>query len=123
MKLKKKLYTIVLSAALLLSIGSVGAVTAFAHDYGDSTYDFGFSPSTSTQYTPTRLKEDNTSSYMKLKEIGGYDSYPSYTASVVDGDKTNFSKTWYYTFNSSDLNQGRYLLNRAYEDQGGRMFV
>lgn len=118
MKVAKRLYTIVLAMTFLLSIGFFGANAAFAHNYGDSTFSFGFPPNSKTnQYTPTRWKEDSTSSYMKLQSIGG-DLNPSYTASVVRGNKTNFSKTWYYTFSQKNINQGVYLKNYAYEDDG-----
>ena len=37
-------------------------------------------------------------------------------ASVVRENYTQYSRTWYYTFDKSHINQGRYLSYYAYED-------
>lgn len=114
MSIKKKIYGLVLSGAVVLSIGSF---TAFAAEgnYGDTTYSYGFPIGTTTDYTDSRTKINDTSSYMKLKKLTGATS-PSYIASVVDFNGNNFSKVWYVTFNKSSLNQGRYIKNHAWED-------
>jgi hypothetical protein len=88
-----------------------------ANNSSDTSYVFNFPLGVSTTYTDARAKVDNSSAYMKLQKLVGSTS-ASYTASVVREDGSNFSKTWYYTFNSSHINQGRYLLNYAYEDDG-----
>ncbi|MEK5390619.1 hypothetical protein NSQ59_09670 [Margalitia sp. FSL K6-0131] len=69
-------------------------------------------------YTDPRPKYDSTSAWMKLKDLSGFATNPSYTASVVKENYSNFSKTWYYTFSKSNINQGVYLSNHAYEDNG-----
>ncbi|EOR25924.1 hypothetical protein A499_03403 [Niallia nealsonii AAU1] len=114
MSIKKKIYGLVLSGAVVLSIGSF---TAFAADgnYRDEAYSYGFPIGTTTDYTDARTKINDTSSYMKLQKLTGATS-PSYTASVVDFNGNNFSKVWYVTFNKSSLNQGRYIKNFAWED-------
>ncbi|TGA96897.1 hypothetical protein E4665_13625 [Sporolactobacillus shoreae] len=112
---KRKLYVTVLAVVVILSVSSL---TAFASNYTDTSFSYGFGPGSTTQYTGDRLKTNNTSAYMKLESISGSDPNPSYTASVVKSSYSNFSKTWYYTFNRANINQGRYLSNYAFEDAG-----
>ncbi|WP_077615493.1 hypothetical protein [Caenibacillus caldisaponilyticus] len=114
MKFGKKVYLFVLAIAVLLSIGTI---TAFANNYSDTNFSFTFAPQSSAPvYTQARAKTDHSSSYMKLKSLSRSDG--AYYASVVRKDHTNFSKTWTYRFDRTDLNVGRYLLNYAYEDDG-----
>ncbi|WP_376847072.1 hypothetical protein [Camelliibacillus cellulosilyticus] len=97
---------------MLLSIFSV---TAFAKNASDTSFEFVFKPFLSpTLYTSARAKEDNSSAYMKVKSMPAY----AINASVVRSDYSEFSKTWVYRFDSSDVNKGRYLANYAYEDDG-----
>lgn len=60
---------------------------------------------------------------MKLTDIRGTDTHPGYTASVVNQYGGNFSKEWYYTFNKSNLNQGVWMYNYAFEDNPGANYV
>lgn len=119
MKFVKKLYVTIIAAALLLTIGSV---TALANNSSDTSFSFTYPPNGSTTaYTAARAKVDNSSAYMKLQYLSRSDAF--YYASVVKSNYSNFSKTWTYTFNSSNLNQGRYLSNYAYEDLGVNVLV
>lgn len=116
MAVKRRLYVAVLAVVIVLSVGSLSAL---ANNYTDTDFSFGFPPnSTTNQYTAARAKTDASSAYMKLQSLSGSDSNPSYTASVVRYNYTNFSRTWYYSFNRSNINQGRYLSNYAFEDDG-----
>lgn len=119
MTLQKKLYSAVLAGAMTLSIGSM---TSFASNYSDTAFTFNFDIGTNVAYTLARAKDDNTSAYMKLQKLQG-GTNPTYTASVVKENYTNFSKTWYYSFSSANINQGRYLSNYAYEDDGAGVKV
>lgn len=119
MKMKRKFYAIVLSAAMLLIIGSVGAANVFASggNYHNSKFSFGFPPrTTTTQYTAYRPKDNNTSAWMKATSWTSSISSPSYTASVVKVNKSNFSRTWYVTFTKGS--PVHYIKNYAYEDYG-----
>ncbi|TCP29944.1 hypothetical protein EV207_10738 [Scopulibacillus darangshiensis] len=116
MTLRKKVYTVVLTAAMVLSIGFSTAIPTFANNYHDTDYVFNFPMGTNVAYTGIRSKSDDSSAYMKLKEIGPRTYNPAYTASVVNLYGKNFSRTWYYVFDSSDINRGRYLSNYAWED-------
>ncbi|GAA0608487.1 hypothetical protein GCM10009001_27290 [Virgibacillus siamensis] len=114
MKIAKKLYIVVLSAAMVLSVGSL---TVYANNYTDTAFDFTFPPqSYNSQYTNARTKTDSTSSYMKLRNLS--QSNVAFYAEVVHFDYSSFSKTWVYKFDSGDLHRGRYLLNYAFEDYG-----
>lgn len=115
MNFKTKLYGTVLTAAMLLSIGSV---TAFASNTSDSSFEFDFPSGTNTSYTSARSKYDNTSAYMKLKSMAGSGSNLSYYATVVRSNHSDFSPPRTYVFDSSDINKGRYLANYAYENDG-----
>ena len=109
--MKKRYYSIVLFAALLMAFGSF---TAFANNSGDTTYSFEFPFGKNTVYTAARSKTDASSSYMKLTSMSNK-SY-SYNATVVNSNYSNFSRVWTYKFTSADINRGRYLSNYAKED-------
>lgn len=114
MSLRKKYYSVVFVVAMLMSFISVSAL---ANNSSDTSFVFNFPIGTNVTYTDARAKVDNSSAYMKLQRLVGGTS-PSYTASVVRENYSNFSKVWYYTFNKNNINLGRYLSNYAYEDDG-----
>lgn len=109
--MKKKFYSIVLFAALLMAFGSM---TAFANNSSDTTFSFEFPFGKNTVYTAARSKTDASSSYMKLTTMSNK-SY-SYNATVVNSNYANFSKVWTNRFTSTDINRGRYLSNYAKEN-------
>jgi hypothetical protein len=115
-KRKRLFYFSVLALILFLIFGAT-QVFAAGGNYSDTPFKFEFDTLVTTQYTDTRPKYNNTSAYMKLTYLSN--SSMSYTARVVDKDGNNFSKVWTYRFSSSNLNQGVYLLNYAWEDRGG----
>lgn len=121
MSINKKVYSFVLTGAALLSLSSISVFGASNH--GDTKYNFNFPTGTSIQYTEAREKYNETAAYMKLKTLGGPATNPSYTASVVKKDNSNFSKVWYVTFGKSNINQGRYLKNYAKEDNKNKTYV
>ncbi len=112
MKLAKKLIGVALAAAVVMS---AGAMVASANNHYDESFSFTFQGK--EDYTKGRLKDDDSSMYIKVNSGGAFVAaaygrnsetgtlYPAYKSS----NGTSYTKTCY-------VGQSYYLYNYVHEN-------
>ena len=94
-KIKKVLGSVLLSAMM---ISTMGSVTAFANNSTDTSYNFTFE--NAQRYTDARAKQDTSKLYMKCNSITSNTSYTAHAVGCTSATSTKVdcSRGNSYTF-------------------------